>query len=181
MHQGSVLSPLLFAIVVDAVTEKVRDGSINEILYEYDLVLVGKTMKDLKDKFWRWKEAFEGKGMRVNLNKTKMMVSGLVEKVTASKIDPCGVCGKRVKVNAVFSTKCARWVLGRCKSMKRVTPGMAENFVCTSCTTLDEDGVEPIENLCDGVETVNEFCYLGDKLKTSGGCEAAVTARMTIG
>ena len=33
VHQGSVLSPLLFAIVVDAVTERVRDDSINEILY----------------------------------------------------------------------------------------------------------------------------------------------------
>ena len=63
---------------------------------------------------------------------------------------------------------------------KRVTPGLAKNFVCTSCTTLDEDGMEPIENLRDGVETVNEFCYLGDKLITSGGCEAAVTARMRI-
>ena len=48
-------------------------------------------------------------------------------------------------------------------------------------TTLDENGEEPIEHLCDGVETVNEFCYLGDKLKTSGGCDAAVTARMRIG
>ena len=47
-------------------------------------------MKNLRDKFWRRKEAFEGKGVRVNLNKTKMMVSGLEEKVTASKIDPCG-------------------------------------------------------------------------------------------
>ena len=45
--------------MVDAVTERVRDGSINEILYADDLVLVGETMKDLWDKFWRWKEAFE--------------------------------------------------------------------------------------------------------------------------
>ena len=37
VHQGSVLS-LLFAIVVDAVTERVRDSSINEILYVDDLV-----------------------------------------------------------------------------------------------------------------------------------------------
>ena len=41
--------------------------------------------------------------------------------------------------------------------------------------------MEPIENLRDVVETVNEFCYLEDKMKTSGGCEAAVTARMRIG
>ena len=38
-----------------------------------------------------------------------------------------------------------------------------------------------IEKLCDEVETVNEFCYLGDRLNVSGGCEAAVTARATIG
>ena len=41
--------------------------------------------------------------------------------------------------------------------------------------------MEPIENLCDGLQTVNEFGYLGDKLKTSGGCKAAVTARMRTG
>ena len=58
VHQGSVLSPLLFAIVVNAVTERVREGLIKEILYADDLVLVGETMKDLSKKFWRWKEAF---------------------------------------------------------------------------------------------------------------------------
>ena len=126
-------------------------------------------------------ERNERKGMRGNLYKTKMMVNGLQEQAIASKIDPCGVCGRRLKVNAAFCANCARWVHGRCTFMKRVTPSLAKNFVCRSYTTLDEDGMEPIENLCDGVETVNEFYYLEDKLKTSGGCEAAVTARMRIG
>ena len=31
------------------------------------------------------------------------------------------------------------------------------------------------------METVNGFCYLGDRLNASGGCEAAVTARVRIG
>ena len=48
--------------------------------------------------------------MRLNINKMKMMVCELKEKVTASKIDPRGVCGRRVKVSAVFCTNCARWV-----------------------------------------------------------------------
>ena len=48
-----MLSPLLFAIVVDAVIERVRNGSINEILYADDLVLVGETMTNLRDKFWQ--------------------------------------------------------------------------------------------------------------------------------
>ena len=41
--------------------------------------------------------------------------------------------------------------------------------------------MEPIENLCVGAETMKEFCYLGDKLKTSGGCQADIIARMRIG
>ena len=31
------------------------------------------------------------------------------------------------------------------------------------------------------METVNEFCYLGDRLNASGDCEATVTARVRIG
>ena len=30
--------------------------------------------------------------------------------------------------------------------------------------------------LCDEVETVSEFTYLGDRVSAGGGCEAAVTA-----
>ena len=41
--------------------------------------------------------------------------------------------------------------------------------------------MDSIEKLCDEVETVNGFCYLGDRLNASGGCETAVTARVRIG
>ena len=41
--------------------------------------------------------------------------------------------------------------------------------------------MDSIEKLCDEVETVNGFCYLVDRLNASGGCEAAVTARVRIG
>ena len=37
------------------------------------------------------------------------------------------------------------------------------------------------EKLCDGVETVSKFTYLGDRLSATGGCETVVTARSRIG
>ena len=37
------------------------------------------------------------------------------------------------------------------------------------------------EKLCDGVETVSKFTYLGDRLNATGGCKMAVTARSRIG
>ena len=33
VHRGSVLSPLLFAIVVDVITENASRGVVNELLY----------------------------------------------------------------------------------------------------------------------------------------------------
>ena len=41
--------------------------------------------------------------------------------------------------------------------------------------------MEQEEKLCDEVETVCEFTYLGYKLGVGGGCEAAMTARIRCG
>ena len=35
--------------------------------------------------------------------------------------------------------------------------------------------------MCEEVETVRGFCYLGDRVNVSGGCEVAVTASARIG
>ena len=35
--------------------------------------------------------------------------------------------------------------------------------------------------MCDEVEIVKRFCYLGNRLNDSGGCEAAVTAKTRVG
>ena len=41
--------------------------------------------------------------------------------------------------------------------------------------------MEQVVELCDEVETVSEFTYLGDRGSDGGGCEAAVTARTRYG
>ena len=43
MHQGSVLSPFIFALVIDVVTEFAREGALSELLYADDLVLMNET------------------------------------------------------------------------------------------------------------------------------------------
>ena len=110
IHQGSVLSPLIFAFVVDVVTEHAREGLLNEIVYADDLVLMSEIIDDLRDKFQKWRSALEGKGLKVNVGKTKMMVSGTEAEIALSKIDPCGLCGKRVGSNAVCCTQCMKWI-----------------------------------------------------------------------
>ena len=44
VHQASVLSPLLFAIVVDVVTNKIKEGMLQEILYADDIVFIAESM-----------------------------------------------------------------------------------------------------------------------------------------
>ena len=66
VHQGSVISPLIFAIVVDAVTEQARKGLLNEILYADDLVLISENLENLRERFQIWRGALESKGMKVN-------------------------------------------------------------------------------------------------------------------
>ena len=114
VHQGSVLSPLLFAIVVDVITENARRGVVNELLYAHDLVIMSEDMEDLKERFWNWKDALESKGSKVNTRKTKVMVSRSEGELYKSKIDPYGVCGRRVMANSVLCTKCGSWVHDKC-------------------------------------------------------------------
>ena len=56
VHQGSVLSPLIFAtgIAVD-VTKHAREGLLNVILYADKQVLMSESLKDFREKLQRWR------------------------------------------------------------------------------------------------------------------------------
>ena len=64
VHQGPVLAPLLFAIVVDIITENAKRTLVNELMYADDFVLMSEIMEDLKERFWNWKDALESKGLK---------------------------------------------------------------------------------------------------------------------
>ncbi len=70
VHQGSVLSPLLFIIVLQAITEEFKTGCPWELLYADDLVLIAETDKELERKFQLWKQNLVSRGLKVNLAKS---------------------------------------------------------------------------------------------------------------
>ena len=69
----------------------------------------------------------------MNLGKTKVVVSGAEGEVSVSKVNPCGICGKQVMANSVLCLKCRKWIHGRCRKVKRVTPRLGRDFVCGRC------------------------------------------------
>ena len=50
LHQGSALSPLLFALCVDVLTEEVREEAPWSMLYADDIVLCAESREDLQAK-----------------------------------------------------------------------------------------------------------------------------------
>ena len=56
VHQGSVLSPLLFVIVLEALSREFRTGCPCECLYADDLVIIADTMDELLYKLDLWKK-----------------------------------------------------------------------------------------------------------------------------
>ena len=92
VHQGSVLSPLLFIIVLEALSREFRTGCPWELLYADDLMISAESMEELLVKLKTWKAEMESKGLRVNMGKTKIMVSGPnLDLLKKSGKDPCGM------------------------------------------------------------------------------------------
>ena len=76
MHQGSALSPLLFVIVIEAISREFRVAMPWKLLYADDLAVIAETEEELIKRLNEWKDNVESKRMRVNMNKTKAMRSG---------------------------------------------------------------------------------------------------------
>ena len=109
VHQGSVLSPLLFIIVMEAVTHSVREGLPWEMPYADDLALVGKCEEELKEKLRKWNECLKDKGLKINEEKTKVMCESFgtgTTQVVGNVKHPFSVCLKGVGVNSIRCTQC---------------------------------------------------------------------------
>ena len=97
MHQGSGLSPLLFVIVMEAISREFRIALPWELVYADDLAVIAETEEELR--LNEWKDNVESKGMRVDMNKTKVMISGERQMVRQKAVRwLCGVCSKGVVV-----------------------------------------------------------------------------------
>jgi len=94
MHQHSALSPLLFVIVMEALSREFKIALPWELLYTDDLVVIAQSEDDLIKRLNEWNNV-DNRGMRVDMNKTKVMISGEWRKVTQKAVRwSCVVCGR---------------------------------------------------------------------------------------
>jgi len=83
-------------------------------------MLMTETEDDLIKRLNKWKGNVENRGMRVNMNKTKVMTSGECKKVMQkAKRWPCCicVCSRGIGNNSIQCTSCQKWVHKKCSGV----------------------------------------------------------------
>jgi len=88
LHQGSVLSPLLFVIVMEMISGELQAGLPLELLYADNLFLMAVSEENLCDKIVKWKLGLEAKGLKMNTGKTNVMFSCSMK----DKVEEKGKC-----------------------------------------------------------------------------------------
>ena len=98
-------------------------------------VLNDETEEDLIKRLNEWKNNVENRGMRVSMNKTKVMISGERQKpVQKAARWPCGVCGRGVGSNSIQCTSCHKWVHKKCSGIKGNMYKVMRSFICRGCS-----------------------------------------------
>ncbi|KAK3543423.1 hypothetical protein QTP70_020909 [Hemibagrus guttatus] len=115
LHQGSALSHFLFAIVMDQLSEEVRQESPLTMIFADDIVICSESREQVEENLEWWRFVLERRGMKVSRSKTEYMCvneregSGTVRlqgeevkkvqefKFLGSTVQSNGECGKEVK------------------------------------------------------------------------------------
>ena len=175
VHQSYVLSPLHFAIVMEALSRECRIGCPWELLYADDLVIMSDNLEDLRTQLQVWRTSLDTRGLRINVAKTKIICS-------SGLIWPYGVCSKGAAVNSILCQTCNLWIHKRCSGVHE-TLKKESMFQYKKCKgesapndSLNSTQVHVDENTIKAVPT---FQYLGDLIGESGGCVDATSACIT--
>ena len=88
LHQGSVLSPFLFAVIMDRITDEVRREPPWMMLFADDIVTCEETREEVERRLESWRYALERRGMKVSRSKTKYLcINGGNDKETVKMDD----------------------------------------------------------------------------------------------
>ena len=73
VHQGSALSPFLFAIVMDVLTGSIQDEVPWCLMFADDIVLIDESREGVERKLELWRSTLETRGFRLSRSKTEYM------------------------------------------------------------------------------------------------------------
>ena len=78
-NQGSALSPFLFTIIIDKLTEDIRKDVPWDMLFADDIVLSRQNHRELDEDLEIWRNALDRRGLKVSRSKTEYLRVGDVD------------------------------------------------------------------------------------------------------
>ena len=175
LHQGSTLSPFLFAMVMDRLTDEIRLESPWTMMFADDIMICRESREQVEASLERWRYALERRGMIVSRSKTEYMCvneregGGMVRlqgvevgkvdgfKYLGSTVQSNGECGREVKKRVqagwsgwrrVAGVICDRRVAARVKGKVYKTvvrPAMLYGLEAVALTKRQEAELEVAE------------------------------------
>ena len=97
LYQGSALSPFLFTIIMDNLTENIRKEVPWDMLFADDIVLSRQNHRELEDDLEIWRNALDRRGLKVSRSKTEYFKVGGVDDREELKLQ-----GEKVKTAKNF-------------------------------------------------------------------------------
>ena len=142
VHQGYILSPCLFNLYAEYIIQnagldeaqagiKIARRNINNLRYADDTTLMAKSKEELKSLLMKVKEESEKIGLKLNIQKTKIMASGPITSWPTDgetidtvrdyiflgfKIIADGYCSHEIKRNLLLGRKAVTYLASLLKS-----------------------------------------------------------------
>ena len=133
LHQGSALSPYLFLILMDVLTEGVRKEIPESMMFADDIVLCGGREVDMTEYLDTWRKSLEERGMRISRPKTQYMDFNFVQNQQGNR-EPVMILGRNWKELLTSNTSERVWkrkVVWKLGSQKRVGAGWGNWKKCS--------------------------------------------------
>ena len=114
LHQGSALSPCLFAMVMDRITDDIREEAPWTMMFADDIVICSESKEWLEQKLESWRYALERRGMKVNRRKTEYMCVNerqvkdtvKIQGEEVAKVEDFKYLGSTVQSNGMVGEEC---------------------------------------------------------------------------
>ena len=133
VHQGCILSPCLFALYAEYIMRntgmeeaqagiKIAGRNINNLRYADDTTLTAESKKELKSLLIKVKEVSEKAGLKLNIQKTKILAPGLItswpiDGETVETVSDFNFLGSKITADGDCSHEIKRHLLPGRKAM----------------------------------------------------------------
>ena len=126
VHQGCILSPCLFNLYAEYIMWnaeldesqagiRISGRNINSLRYADDTTLMAESEDELKSLLMRVKEENEKTGLKLNIQKTKIMASSPITswQIEGEKVEDFLFLGSKITADGDWGHKIRRLLLGR--------------------------------------------------------------------